>query len=81
MPYLNTGRLRLAGFLGAAMLTGRPGSVAHARSVGAFPLPGNSADAVLLSTVNPLMYSVHVTGSGGTTGVARAERVELYEVP
>lgn len=42
-------------------------------AVGAFPLPGNSADAVLLSTVNPGVYSVHVTGQGGSTGVALAE--------
>ncbi len=51
---------------------------AVAQQVGGFPLPVGSADSALLVTLNPGVYSLHVTGANGTTGVAL---VEVYEVP
>ncbi|MBS0663173.1 MAG: hypothetical protein JSR48_07895 [Verrucomicrobia bacterium] len=51
---------------------------AAAQQVGGFPLPAGSADSALLVTLNPGIYSLHVTGANGTTGVAL---VEVYEVP
>jgi len=51
---------------------------AASKSVGAFDLPDNSADAALLITVPPGPYSVEVSGKGGTEGVAL---LEIYEVP
>ena len=49
-----------------------------AQRVGGFPLPAGSADSALLVTINPGVYSLHVSGANGTTGVAL---VEVYEVP
>ena len=47
--------------------------------VGAFPFTTDaSKDAAMLVTLEPGIYSVHVSGAGGTTGVAL---VEIYEVP
>lgn len=46
--------------------------------VGAFALPPNSRDAVLLVTLDPGTYSAQVSGVGNTTGVAL---VEIYDVP
>lgn len=46
--------------------------------VGAFTLPANSRDAVLLVTLEPGAYTAQVSGVGNTTGVAL---VEIYEVP
>lgn len=46
--------------------------------VGAFALPPNSRDAVLLVTLEPGTYSAQVSGVGNTTGVAL---VEIYDVP
>lgn len=45
---------------------------------GAFALPPNSRDAAMLVTLEPGAYTAHVSGVGGTTGVAL---VEIYEVP
>lgn len=45
---------------------------------GAFVLPPNSRDAAMLVTLEPGAYTAHVSGVGGTTGVAL---VEVYEVP
>jgi hypothetical protein len=48
-------------------------------TVGAFPFTTDvSKDAAMLVTLEPGVYSVHVSGVGGTTGVAL---VEIYEVP
>ena len=47
-------------------------------SVGAFALPATSKDAAVLVTLPPGLYSVQVTGTANTTGVAL---VEVYEVP
>jgi len=48
-------------------------------SVGAFALPAaTSKDAALLVTLPPGLYSVRVSGTANTTGVAL---VEVYEVP
>ena len=48
-------------------------------AVGAFGLPGaTSKDAALLVTLQPGLYSVQVSGTANTTGVAL---VEVYEVP
>jgi hypothetical protein len=46
--------------------------------VGAFALPADSRDAALLATLQPGNYTVQVSGTAGTTGVAI---VEVYEVP
>jgi hypothetical protein len=43
--------------------------------IGAFPLERGSADAVLLIRLEPGVYSIKASGSGGTTGVTL---VELY---
>ncbi len=51
-------------------------TAATQQSVGAFALPANSRDAVLVSTLQPGSYTVQVTG--GTTGVTL---VEVYELP
>jgi hypothetical protein len=51
---------------------------AAAAKVGAFPLVVGSRDAAMLRTLPPGAYSVHVTGVGGTSGVAL---VEVYHVP
>lgn len=51
---------------------------ATATAVGAFGLTGGSRDAVLLLTLQPGVYSAHVSGVGNTTGTAL---VEVYEVP
>lgn len=45
--------------------------------VGAFPLPQNSLDAVLLLTLAPGSYTAQVRGVGNGTGVAL---IELYDV-
>ena len=47
-------------------------------AVGAFPLNTNSRDSALVVTLSPGSYTAHVSGVGGTTGVAL---VEVYEVP
>jgi uncharacterized protein YkwD len=47
-------------------------------NVGAFGLNSASKDAALLVGLAPGAYSVQVSGTGGTTGVAL---VEVYEVP
>ena len=46
--------------------------------VGAFSLLSGSKDAVLLVTLTPGVYALHVSGIGGTTGVPQ---VEIYDVP
>jgi hypothetical protein len=46
--------------------------------VGAFPLAVGSRDAALLRTLPPGAYSVHVSGVGGTAGIAL---VDVYQVP
>jgi hypothetical protein len=46
--------------------------------VGAFPLPANSLDAVLLTMLAPGSYTVHLTGASTSSGVAL---IEAYEVP
>jgi len=51
---------------------------AAAQRVGGFPLPSGSADSALLVSLNPGIYSLHVSGANATTGVAL---VEVYEVP
>lgn len=48
------------------------------QSVGAFPIPGASKDAVLLVTLPPGNYTAQVSGVAGATGVAL---VEVYDVP
>lgn len=45
---------------------------------GAFPLPANSLDAVVLVRLPPGAYTVTVSGTTPTTGVAL---VEIYDVP
>ena len=50
---------------------------AAATQAGAFPFPNNSADAALLVTLAPGLYTAVVRGAGNTTGSAL---VEAYEV-
>ena len=44
--------------------------------LGAFALPANSLDAVVLATLNPGSYTVQARGAGATTGVAI---IEVYD--
>jgi len=57
---------------------GAPATANSFFSVGAFALPSNSRDAVLLVTLAPGSYTAQVSGVGDTTGVAL---VEVYEIP
>lgn len=57
---------------------GDPVLASVAAEVGAFALTASSRDAVLLVTLEPGSYTVHVSGVASTTGVAM---VEIYEVP
>ena len=45
---------------------------------GAFGLPADSRDAAVLLSLQPGSYTAHVSGVGGTTGVAL---LEVYEMP
>lgn len=47
-------------------------------ATGAFALGSSSADSVLLVTLAPGLYTVHVAGTGNTTGEAL---IEVYVVP
>lgn len=47
-------------------------------ATGAFTLPENSHDAAMLETLDPGVYTVHVTSMDGSSGVAL---VEIYEAP
>lgn len=47
-------------------------------SVGAFPFPANSKDAVLVATLNPGSYTAQVIPGGDAAGVAL---VEVYVIP
>lgn len=51
--------------------------IAAAQS-GAFPLQPESRDAAMLLTLSPGTYNAHVSGVGGTTGIAL---FELYDEP
>jgi hypothetical protein len=57
-------------------------NVAEIRSAvtatGAFPLNEGSFDAAMLESLNPGVYTAHVTSADATSGVALAE---IYEVP
>jgi Immunoglobulin domain/NHL repeat len=57
---------------------GDPVLAAAEATVGAYALPSNSADSLLLVTLPPGGYSVQVSGANGATGIAT---VEIYEVP
>lgn len=46
--------------------------------VGAFELPANAKDAALLVSLPAGVYTAHVSGKGGATGVAM---IEIYAVP
>ena len=58
---------------GAAAVTAIQQATAR---VGAFALPANSLDAVVLATLNPGGYTVQAAGAGVTTGVAI---IEVYD--
>jgi hypothetical protein len=49
-----------------------------ARVAGAFPFADNSKDAAFVATLNPGVYTVHVTGRNSSAGVAL---VEVYDLP
>ncbi len=53
-------------------------TLATQNSVGAFPFPASSRDAVLVATLTPGSYTAQVVAQGGTGGVAL---LELYEIP
>jgi YVTN family beta-propeller protein len=53
-------------------------TAAFSASVGAFPLPPGSADSAQFVSLAPGAYSMQVSGSDGTTGIALAE---AYEAP
>jgi hypothetical protein len=61
-----------AGWDGTAQLT------AAFSAVSAFALPPTSADAAVLLTLQPGIYTAQVSGVGGATGVAL---LEMYEIP
>jgi len=50
--------------------------VATSAAVHAFALEDDSADSVILTTLSPGSYTLHVTGAGGTSGVVL---IEVYE--
>jgi len=52
---------------------GSPTLISVMSQVGAFPLPSNSADSVLLETLNSGGYTAEVAGVNNGTGVALAE--------
>ncbi|MCE2862862.1 MAG: carboxypeptidase regulatory-like domain-containing protein [Opitutaceae bacterium] len=52
-----------------------------ASSAGAFPLPANSRDAVVIATLTSGAYTVHVSGVAGGTGVALFEAYEISAPP
>ena len=75
-------RLTLYNSAGQAIDTnagwGGGGALAAAFSqVGAFPLPGNSADSALLVTLPAGLYTVQVNGANDTSGIAL---IEVYEM-
>jgi hypothetical protein len=49
-----------------------------ARQTGAFPFAEGSRDSAFVITLPPAVYTVHVTGKNGATGVAL---VEVYDLP
>ena len=49
-----------------------------AAKVGAFSLAASSRDAALLKTLAPGVYTVHVSGVGGASGISL---LEIYHVP
>ena len=51
---------------------------AAAKTCGAMTLDPGTKDAAILVELQPGVYSAHVRGAGGATGVAL---VEVYEVP
>jgi mannan endo-1,4-beta-mannosidase len=57
--------------------SGGPAVAPVAASVSAFDLAAGSLDAALVATLNPGLYTVHVTGANAGTGVALAE---MYDV-
>jgi hypothetical protein len=56
---------------------GATASAEFAARVGAFAFPSGSKDAAIVLTLPPGIYTAHVTGNKGSTGVAL---VEVYEV-
>ncbi len=64
----------------AAVATNDNWSAADAASftqVGAFPLPANSKDAVIVATLQPGAYTAQVSGTAAATGVAILEVYDL----
>ncbi len=52
--------------------------IAAAEITGAFPLAPTSADSAMIVTIDPGVYTIQVSGVGGTTGEAL---VEIYTLP
>jgi hypothetical protein len=75
---------RLALFAGSTKIgendnwNGVPALAAAMSGVGAFAVPDDSRDAVLLTTLQPGQYSVQISGGAGGSGLVL---VEVYEVP
>lgn len=57
---------------------GHPYLAAMSTAAGAFPLPANSKDSVLATSLPPGSWTAVVSGVGGSTGVVL---VEVYEMP
>ena len=55
----------------------RAADAATMAAAGAFALPANSKDAVIIATLAPGAYTAQISGVGGTTGLTIAE---VYEV-
>jgi hypothetical protein len=72
------GQMRLAQNAGWSASPDAPSIIAGARQVGTFPLATGSADAALVIHLDPGIYTLQITGIGGSTGVALAE---VYELP
>lgn len=67
------------GFLTNDDWRGPPTLVALTKAVGAFPLPADSRDAVLLATLPPGAYTARVTAPPGQSGVVLLEVYLLAE--
>ena len=56
----------------------QPATTVEMNSVGAYPIAPGSADCAMVVTLPPGNYTVQVTGTGSSTGIAL---VEFYELP
>jgi len=74
---LYSGQQAVATNVGWTTAANRNTIASVAAQVGAFALDPNSADSAMLLTLDPGIYTVHVYGANGETGIAM---VESYSV-